>query len=343
VVAGGQSTWTYTPTLPATAGTSYFITARVADAAGNFGTASAACIFVLDTTAPAVAVTSSARSTDTTPVISGTAEAGAQITLTIGGATYQATATNGIWSVDTDTAIPTSGSLAIGSVNAVVATACDTAGNSASVNQTLLIYFPIELSAVAAGSGGFVINGQSAGDFSGRSVSAAGDVNGDGLADLLVGAPLSDPAAGREAGRSYVVFGSTAFAFAQIPLDWLGTIGNDTRIGGLGSDTFRFTTTPGPTNRDLITDFSSAVDKLSFSKSVFTGFGAQTTLTADQFAAGAGLTAATNINQRFLYDTTSGILRFDSDGSATGASALEVALLGSTTHPTLVAADCLLS
>jgi len=122
-----------------------------------------------------------------------------------------------------------------------------------------------------------------------------------------------------------------------------GLAGNDTLIGGLGSDTFRFSTTPGPTNRDLITDFSSAADKLSFSKTVFTGFGAQTTLNADQFAAGAGLTAATTLNQRFLYDTTSGILRFDSDGSATGASALEVALLGSSIHPTLVAADCLLS
>jgi hypothetical protein len=46
-------TWSYTPTLPATAGTTYRITARVADAAGNLGTASTARSFVLDTVAPA--------------------------------------------------------------------------------------------------------------------------------------------------------------------------------------------------------------------------------------------------------------------------------------------------
>lgn len=64
----------------------------------------------------------------------------------------------------------------------------------------------INLSDVAAGRGGFVINGTQS-ERAGFSVAAAGDVNGDGLADLLIGAPLSDPAAGRDAGRSYVVFG----------------------------------------------------------------------------------------------------------------------------------------
>jgi hypothetical protein len=46
----------------------------------------------------------------------------------------------------------------------------------------------IELSAIAAGTGGFVINGESVDDLSGSSVSSAGDVNGDGLDDLIVGA-----------------------------------------------------------------------------------------------------------------------------------------------------------
>ena len=68
----------------------------------------------------------------------------------------------------------------------------------------------IELSDVANGTGGFVINGQCADDLSGFSVASAGDVNGDGLADLIVGAKNSEPSSGAGAGRSYVVVGTTA-------------------------------------------------------------------------------------------------------------------------------------
>jgi hypothetical protein len=50
----------------------------------------------------------------------------------------------------------------------------------------------IELSDIVAGTGGFVINGELAYDKSGWSVSSAGDVNGDGLDDLIVGAYTAD-------------------------------------------------------------------------------------------------------------------------------------------------------
>ncbi|OJA03318.1 integrin alpha, partial [Bathymodiolus thermophilus thioautotrophic gill symbiont] len=65
----------------------------------------------------------------------------------------------------------------------------------------------VNLSVIAAGTGGFVINGENANDFSGYSVSSAGDVNGDGLDDLIVGAYHADPSSGNNAGKSYVVFG----------------------------------------------------------------------------------------------------------------------------------------
>ncbi len=69
----------------------------------------------------------------------------------------------------------------------------------------------IDLSAIASGSdtGGFVINGEDVDDISGRSVSNAGDVNGDGLDDLIVGAKHADPDSKSNAGKSYVVFGKT--------------------------------------------------------------------------------------------------------------------------------------
>ena len=56
------------------------------------------------------------------------------------------------------------------------------------------------------GSNGFRISGVAAGDRSGSSVASAGDVNGDGFADLIVGASRADPH-GTDSGASYVVFG----------------------------------------------------------------------------------------------------------------------------------------
>ena len=58
------------------------------------------------------------------------------------------------------------------------------------------------------GTNGFVINGVAAGDYSGTSVSGAGDINYDGIDDLVVGAPWASPNGVNSAGTSYVVFGS---------------------------------------------------------------------------------------------------------------------------------------
>jgi hypothetical protein len=59
------------------------------------------------------------------------------------------------------------------------------------------------------GSAGFVLKGGDTYDYSGRSVSAAGDLNGDGLDDLIIGAYRADPNGDSDAGESYVVFGRT--------------------------------------------------------------------------------------------------------------------------------------
>ncbi len=64
----------------------------------------------------------------------------------------------------------------------------------------------VQLSSVAAGMGGFALDGEAAGDFAGSSVGPAGDIDGDGLADFIVAAPRND-GAGMDTGRAYVVFG----------------------------------------------------------------------------------------------------------------------------------------
>ncbi len=74
---------------------------------------------------------------------------------------------------------------------------------------------PVELGAVADGVGGFAIDGEFAFDQAGAAVGGAGDFNGDGLADILVGAPLAD-ADSDDAGRSFLVFGKASTTAVQL-------------------------------------------------------------------------------------------------------------------------------
>ena len=76
------------------------------------------------------------------------------------------------------------------------------------------------------GTNGFVINGIDADDHSGESVSGAGDVNGDGFDDLIIGADRGDPNGNSRAGESYLVFGSNSGFSSSLDLSALdGTNG----------------------------------------------------------------------------------------------------------------------
>jgi len=83
------------------------------------------------------------------------------------------------------------------------------------------------------GSNGFRINGIAADDRSGRSVSSAGDMNGDGIDDLLIGAPTADPNGGTS-GQSYVVFGSRSGFGSALNLSTLNG-SNGFRINGIAA------------------------------------------------------------------------------------------------------------
>ena len=118
-------------------------------------------------------------------------------------------------------------------------------GNGTGSGKTYIVFgkttsTALNLASVAAGNGGFVIQGEAAGDVSGRSVSSAGDMNGDGYADLLVGAPGSDTT-GSDAGKGYVIYGGdfTASVTQQgtTAVDILtGTAAADIMVGGAGND-----------------------------------------------------------------------------------------------------------
>ena len=74
------------------------------------------------------------------------------------------------------------------------------------------------------GSNGFVINGIDIDDFSGVSVAGAGDFNGDGFDDLIIGATGSDPNGNSRAGESYVIFGTSASFSSSLDLSSLDGI-----------------------------------------------------------------------------------------------------------------------
>jgi hypothetical protein len=105
------------------------------------------------------------------------------------------------------------------------------------------------------GVNGFSIVGAGIGDGTGLSVSSAGDANGDGFADLIVGAPGADKAGGYDEGASYVVFGGD-FAQGVARLGW--TAGN-TQAGVAARDSLMSDgrSAPAPSVLDVLGEVAS--------------------------------------------------------------------------------------
>lgn len=95
----------------------------------------------------------------------------------------------------------------------------------------------IDLTSLSA-TDGFVIQGDAANDLAGLSVSGAGDINGDGFDDVVVGAIFGERG-GPDTGQAYVIFGQAGATRANIDLASLAasdgfTIIGDGRFGRTG-------------------------------------------------------------------------------------------------------------
>jgi uncharacterized delta-60 repeat protein len=119
-----------------------------------------------------------------------------------------------------------------------------------------------------------------------------------------------------------------------------GGKGSDLLTGGGGADAFVFNFAPNASsNKDTITDFTSGTDVLQLSKAIYTAItGAPGGLTTEQFWAAAGATVGHDADDRIIYNTTTGVLYYDADGSGSG-SAVQIALLGTSAHPALAYTD----
>ena len=105
----------------------------------------------------------------------------------------------------------------------------------------------IDLNAVSAN---VTIYGDDADDRSGQPVSS-GDINGDGIADIIIGARYADTAGGDEAGEIYVIYGSASMP-AEIDLDSVSA--NVTIYGDDKNDYLGSSVSSGDVNDDGIAD-----------------------------------------------------------------------------------------
>jgi hypothetical protein len=99
-----------------------------------------------------------------------------------------------------------------------------------------------------------------------------------------------------------------------------GGLGKDTLRGGGSADEFVFSTKLGPANVDKIADFKPGQgDLILLEGDIFRKIGVS--LSDGEFLAGKGATKGKDANDRIIYDTDTGRLYFDIDGSKAGGKA----------------------
>ncbi|SJM93542.1 DUF4347 domain-containing protein [Crenothrix polyspora] len=105
----------------------------------------------------------------------------------------------------------------------------------------------------------------------------------------------------------------------------VGGAGNDVLIGGAGKDTFIFNTALSTTNVDTLTDFTSGIDKIQLSHTIFKGFAINKGVGAIDVGLNSG-------NNKFIYEAATHTLYYDADGGAHN-NAVTIAILGGSSVP----------
>jgi hypothetical protein len=131
------------------------------------------------------------------------------------------------------------------------------AGNNArpASGSAYVVFGTVSTSTVdlaALGGQGFRIDGGNAGDEAGTSVAGAGDMNGDGRSDVIVGAPQASNSSLHFSGSAYVVFGQANPT--PIDLDHLGSRGFRIDGAGAGDEAGFSVAKAGDVNGDGVSD-----------------------------------------------------------------------------------------
>jgi flagellin-like hook-associated protein FlgL len=221
----------------------------------------------------------------------------------------------------------------------------------------------VELSQIEQDSNdnGFVINGASAGDIAGKSVSGAGDVNGDGLDDVIIGAPMAEPNSYYGAGKSYVVYGKSDGASVELSSIEQDTNASGFVINGISDRDFSGTSvsSAGDVNDDGLSDLIvgsygrpnggvSGTSYVIFGKNDGTkvdlsdiedgsntqGFAIDGSSRGDQ--AGISVSSAGDMNEDGLADVVLGASGSDINGNKTGAGYV---IFGKTDNETINLSD----
>lgn len=147
---------------------------------------------------------------------------------------------------------------------------------------------------------------------------SADTIQGLGGDDRLYGANGNDRLEGGS-GRDYLFGGNgDDTLLGGTGSDYIyGGLGQDVLTGGTSQDNFIFDTSLGASNIDRITDFSVADDTIRLENAVFTAFSRTATISSSAFYVGA---AAHDSTDRIIYNSNTGALSYDPDGTGSAAA-----------------------